>query len=100
MFDGISDITFDNGTHGTYDVDWSDGIKPVNGAEVCAKYNDVDYATCGGMGISYTGTFGNSSENCGVVFLSVCFETIYSESKRDQFLNLILYFFVNLLTRA
>jgi len=67
LFDGISDITFDNGTHGTYDVDWPDGIKPVNGAEVCAKYNDVDYATRGGMGISYTGTFGNSSENGGVV---------------------------------
>ena len=93
LFDGISDITFDNGTHGTYDVDWPDGIKPVNGAEVCAKYNDVDYATRGGMGISYTGTFGNSSENGGVVFLSVGFETIYPESKRDQLLNRILNFY-------
>ena len=93
LFDGISDITFDNGTHGTYDVDWPDGIKPVNGAEVCAKYNDVDYATRGGMGISYTGTFGNSSENGGVVFLSVGFETIYPESKRDQLLDRILNFY-------
>jgi len=93
LFDGISDITFDNGTHGTYDVDWSDGIKPVNGAEVCAKYNDVDYATRGGMGISYTGTFGNSSENGGVVFISVGFETIYPESKRDQLLDRILNFY-------
>ena len=93
LFDGISDITFDNGTHGTYDVDWPDGIKPVNGAEVCAKYNDVDYATRGGMGISYTGTFGNSSENGGVVFISVGFETIYPESKRDQLLDRILNFY-------
>ena len=93
LFDGISDITFDNGTHGTYDVDWPDGIKPVNGAEVCAKYNDVDYTTRGGMGISYTGTFGNSSENGGVVFLSVGFETIYPESKRDQLLDRILNFY-------
>ena len=93
LFDGISDITFDNGTHGTYDVDWPDGIKPVNGAEVCAKYNDVDYTTRGGMGISYTGTFGNSSENGGVVFISVGFETIYPESKRDQLLDRILNFY-------
>jgi hypothetical protein len=93
LFDGISDITFDNGTHGTYDVDWPDGIKPANGAEVCAKYNDVDYETRGGMGISYTGTFGNSSENGGVVFLSVGFETIYPESKRDQLLDRILDFY-------
>jgi hypothetical protein len=93
LLDGISDITFDNGTHGTYDVDWPDGIKPVNGAEVCAKFNDVDYATRGGMGISYTGTFGNSSENGGVVFLSVGFETIYPESKRDQLLDRILNFY-------
>jgi hypothetical protein len=93
LFDGISDITFDNGTHGTYDVDWPDGIKPVNGAEVCVKFDDVDYDTRGGMGVSYTGTFGISSENGGIVFLSVGFETIYPESKRDQLLDRILNFY-------
>ena len=93
LFDGISDITFDNGTHGTYDVDWPDGIKPVNGAEVCVKFDDVDYDIRGGMGVSYTGTFGISSENGGVVFLSVGFETIYPESKQDQLLDRILDFY-------
>ena len=93
LFDGISNITFDNGTHGTYDVDWPDGIKPVNGAEVCVKFDDVDYDTRGGMGVSYTGTFGNSSENGGVVFLSVGFETIYPQSKRDQLLDRVLNFY-------
>ena len=90
LFDGISNITFDNGTHGTYDVDWPDGIKPVNGAEICVKFDDVDYDTRGGMCVSYTGTFGNSSENGGVIFLSVGFETIYPQSKRDQLLDRIL----------
>ena len=93
LFDGISNITFDNGTHGTYDVDWPDGIKPVNGSEVCVKFDDVDYDTRGGMGVSYTGTFGNSSENGGVVFLSVGFETIYPQSKRDQLLDRVLNFY-------
>ena len=93
LFDGISNITYDNGTHGTYDVDWPDGIKPANGSEVCVKFDDVDYDTRGGMGVSYTGTFGNSSENGGVVFLSVGFETIYPQSKRDQLLDRVLNFY-------
>jgi len=93
LFNGISNISFDNGTHGTYDVDWPDGIKPVNGAEICVLFNDVDYDTRGGMGVSYTGTFGNSSENGGVIYLSVGFETIYPQSKRDQLLDRILNFY-------
>ena len=53
IFNGISNITFDNGTHGTYDVDWPDGIKPVGGASSCMKYGDVNYDSRGGMGIEY-----------------------------------------------
>ena len=34
----VINITFDNGTQGTYNVDWPDGIKPANGSNVCAVY--------------------------------------------------------------
>ena len=74
-------------------MDWPDGIKPANGSEVCVKFDDVDYDTRGGMGVSYTGTFGNSIENGGIVFLSVGFETIYPQSKRDQLLDRVLNFY-------
>ena len=83
IFDGISNITFDNGNHGTYDVDWPDGIKPINGAEICIKYDNVDYSSRGGMGISYLGKFGNSNYDGGLVFFSVGFETIYPQAKRS-----------------
>ena len=35
IFNGITNITYDNGSHGTYDVDWPDGIKPLGGAILC-----------------------------------------------------------------
>ena len=93
IFDGISNITFDNGNHGTYDVDWPDGIKPINGAEICIKYDNVDYSSRGGMGISYLGKFGNSNYDGGLVFFSVGFETIYPQAKRSELLNRILNFY-------
>ena len=93
IFEGISNITFDDGSHGTYDVDWPDGIKPINGAEICIKYHNVDYETRGGMGISYAGKFGNSNYDAGLVFLSVGLETIYPQSKRSDLLNRILNFY-------
>ena len=79
----VINITFDNGTQGTYNVDWPDGIKPANGSNVCAKYTNVDYNERGGMGIEYTGTFGNSNKTGGLFYLSVGFESIYPETKRN-----------------
>ena len=89
----IENITFDNGNHGTYNVDWPDGIKPKNGSEICAKFDGVDYASRGGMGTQYLGTFGNSNSQGGVLLLSVGFETIYPESKRDEVMEHILTFY-------
>ena len=90
IFNSISNIMFDNGTHGTYDVDYPDGIKPVGGSEICAKYTNIDYNTRGGMGIQYTGTFGNSNNIGGLLYLSVGFEAIYPESKRDELMTEIM----------
>ena len=93
IFNGITNITFDNGSQGTYDVDWPDGIKPVGGANICAKYNNTDYDTRGGMGIEYVGPFGSSSQTGGLVYLAVGFETIYPESKRTELMEMILNLF-------
>ena len=37
IFNSITSIAYDNGTHGTYDVDWPDGIKPFASSSFCAK---------------------------------------------------------------
>ena len=86
----IINITFDNGTHGTYNVDWPDGIKPINGSNVCAKYANINYNERGGMGVEYTGSFGNSSKTGGLFYLSVGFESIYPETKRNEIMSRIL----------
>ena len=93
IFNAINSITFDNGNHGTYDVDWPDGIKPVGEATICAKYDDIDYDTRGGMGIEYVGPFGSSDQTGGLVYLAVGFETIYPESKRAEIMGKIIDLF-------
>ena len=97
-FGGITNINFDDGSHGTYDVDWPDGIKPAGGADICAKFNGVDYNAQGGMGIQYIGSFGSGNELGGIVHLSVGFETIYPESKRNEIMAKIVDFYEEQLT--
>ncbi len=93
VFSGINNITFDNGTNGTYDVDYPDGIKPSGGAEICAKYDGVDYNSRGGLGIEYIGTFGSGNNIGGIIHLSVGFEAIYPESKRNEMMANIVDFY-------
>ena len=90
IFNGITNITFDDGSQGTYNVDWPDGILPVGGASTCAKYLGVNYASQGGMGIEYVGTFGQGNAEGGLVYLAVGFEAIYPESKRNELMAEIM----------
>ncbi len=41
IFDGIDDFSFDNGTHGTFDVDWPDAINGINGGVNVMKYKNA-----------------------------------------------------------
>lgn len=97
--DGLSDtpfndlhFDFDNGTHGTFDVDWPDAIKAVNGNALGFKYRNVA-SSAGGAGVYYHGVFGNSQKKGGLVHLSVPVETIYPESARRDLLTVIFHFF-------
>ena len=90
MFEGIDNINYDNGSQGTYNVDWPDGIKPTGGASLCAAFTNTDYNTVGGMGIQYEGTFGLSNQTGGIVYLSVGFEAIYPETKRNDLMLRII----------
>ena len=90
ILSGIENINYDNGSQGTYNVDWPDGIKPLGGASFCAAFSGVDYNNAGGMGIEYIGTFGISNLVGGIVYLSVGFEAIYPESKRDEIMYKII----------
>ena len=89
--DDIS-FSFDNGSNGTYDVDWPDGIKPVSNAETILKFVNVDYESSGGAGVAFLGGFDGSPISGGLVYLSVGFETIYPDEKREEIMARILEF--------
>ena len=83
-------FSFDNGTHGTYDVDWPDGIKPVANAESILIFDNVNYDTNGGAGIAYNGGFSGSPVSGALVYLSIGFETIYPGNKRNDVMGSVL----------
>lgn len=91
-FAGMSGISFDNGAHGTYDVDYPDGIKPFGGSLSNMRYEGVDYASQGGAGIQYMGGFGESTSLGGIVYLAIGFETIYPETARNDVMARVLEF--------
>lgn len=83
-------FSFDNGTKGSYDVDWPDGIKPALNAESVLHFNGVDYNTKGGAGIAYRGRFLDSPNSGALIYLTIGFETIFPETKRFQIMNQIM----------
>ncbi|MBT4131356.1 MAG: T9SS type A sorting domain-containing protein, partial [Candidatus Marinimicrobia bacterium] len=90
IFSGIAGITFDNGSHGTYNVDYPDGIKPYGGSLNNLLYDGSNYDSQGGAGIQHLGSFGESTALGGIVYLGVGFETIYPESARNTMMSAIL----------
>ncbi len=92
IFDGMSSFSFDNGSHGTFDVDWPDAIRGINGANEEIKFVGVTTAK-GVAGISFHGTFPMGTKNGSLIYLTVPFETIYPESKRIELMGRILDWF-------
>ena len=92
MFDGISNIAFDNGTHGTFDVDWPDAIKPLNGSVGVLKYLNVN-TTAGFAGVAYKGNFPAGSKEGAIVHLAIPFEAMYLLEDRKEVMEKVLTFF-------
>ena len=90
-FSGLS-FDFDDGTHGTIDVDWPDAINAAKGSVLGLKYKNVSLNS-GGAGVYYHGVFGNSTQKSGLVHLAVPVETVYPQSARQDLLSDIFQFF-------
>ncbi len=86
IFNGLGDINFDNGTHGTIDVDWPDAIAKTEEFDAIANnetsYKGITDPIKGYSGVSYAGYFGGGNQFGRVVYLAFPFETIYVESQR------------------
>lgn len=82
LFDGISAFSFDNGAHGTYNVDWPDVIATASGGAACLMYDSSGVAA-----VSFSGSY-------RVVVASFPFETIYPEATRNEVMARALNFCV------
>lgn len=88
VFEEIKNITFDNGTHGTYNVSWPDVINGKNGGVNVLKYSGL--ASANTAGVVYKGLFPGGANNGGLVYFGFPFETIYPESKRFEVMSKVL----------
>ncbi len=89
IFEGLTNFKFDNGTHGTYDVDWPDCIDPSDGSQVCLNYDGTSYHAA----IQYEGTFGSSTKTGKLVYFGFPYETIYPETDRNEIMKRIINYF-------
>jgi hypothetical protein len=92
VFSGVPNLAFDNGTHGSINVLWPDVIKANAGGQTFAKYTNLDTAV-GVSGIYYDGMFPSGTTSGKLVALGFPFETIYTQSIRNQLMGKILSFF-------
>jgi hypothetical protein len=94
FFDGITSITFDNGTHGTYNVSYPDVINGINGVINTLKYSGLSLTNS--AGVLYKGMFPAGTANGGLVYFGFPFEAIYPESKRFEVMNRALEYLSDL----
>jgi hypothetical protein len=91
-FSGVFTIAFDNGTHGSIDVQWPDVVKANAGGIPFGKYTGLDTAV-GASGVYYDGVFPSGIIGGKLVALGFPFETIYAQNIRNEFMGKILSFF-------
>jgi hypothetical protein len=90
IFAGLATFSFDNGTHGTFNVNYPDVLGAMNGSVHCLKYSGL---TANYAGINYSGIFPGGTQAGKLVNLGIPFETIYPESARNSLMSYILNYF-------
>ncbi len=96
IFAGLPDFSFDNGSRGTFDVDWPDALIPYGGSRAVLKYKNATTANI--AGIVFEGKFTGGNTPGKLVYMGVPFETIYPEARRQDLMNKIFDFFEGQLT--
>jgi len=92
IFDGIGEINFDDGSHGTYNVFNPDVL--YNKTYSSSGLDFADYTGARNSACNYySGIFGNGEIAGKMVFLSIPVETIYPEEKRNLVFEKILDWF-------
>ncbi len=92
IFNGISNFNFDNGTHGTFDVDWPDAIDGLNGGTPCMLYSGAP-ASSNIAGVNFKGMFPAGIEPGALIYLAFPFETVYTDNYRMQIMEKAFNYF-------
>ena len=90
IFNFTDTIYFDNGTNGTYNVDYPDVIAPINGGVSTLQFTNL---ATNKSGIYFSGLFPSGSIAGKLVYITFPFETVYNSTKRTSLMNDILNFF-------
>lgn len=85
-------LLFDNGTNGTYNVDYPDVLSPVNGGVATLRY--TNNATSNSA-IHFSGMFPSGTTAGKVVYFGFPLETVYDVAKRNQLFKDVWNFFFN-----
>jgi hypothetical protein len=85
-FSSVPVLNFDNGTHGTYDVDFPDVISAGSGGAVGLSYSG---GTGGGAMVYWQPSVGTSR----VVNLAFPLESIYTPSQRNALMGAVMNYF-------
>ncbi len=84
IFAGLPALSFDDGTHGAYDVDYPDQIVPLDGAVGGLLYQG---GLGGTAGLEYSGTY-------RLVYLAFPLEAVYPEATRQALMQRAAAFLV------
>jgi spore germination protein YaaH len=82
IFENLSGIAFDDGSHGTYDVRYPDCLNAAGGSTIDLTYDGTSY----NAGVEYDGSY-------KLVNLGFPFETVYPQASRDSLMSRMLDFF-------
>ncbi len=78
-------FSFDNGTHGYYNTEYPDAIKPNNSAKYLAYFTGVDTAAYGGAGV-----WNEATRRVG--YLTFPLETVYPIEMRNELISDVFHF--------
>jgi hypothetical protein len=92
LFSDMPGFSFDNGSHGTYNVDWPDVFTATNGGQGFLKFSNYS-ASNSYAGVLYDGLFPNGTVPGKLVITGFPFETIYLEANRNTFMSEVMRFF-------
>ena len=88
LFEGLS-FNFDDGTHGTYNVQWPDVIAPRDGSAAALYYGTGSEVA----GVLFDGIFPGGAAPGRLIYFGFPFETIYNASDRASVMGVLLQFF-------